>query len=130
MKLHIRAHGTRPDGGLFKNQRGSLAARDDFGYAWRQVPATVRHEWSAHDLRHYFASTCLLNGLPILAVSRRLGHASITITADTYGHTTPDSMVQAVNVLDGIMGLAALRRLSTGDDPVLRCAGISTWSSP
>lgn len=71
------------------------------------MPATVRHEWSAHDLRHYFASTCLLNGLPILAVSRWLGHASITITADTYGHMTPDSMDRAVNVLDGITGLAA-----------------------
>ncbi|MEU9148292.1 tyrosine-type recombinase/integrase [Streptomyces sp. NPDC048349] len=47
------------------------------------MPATVRHEWSAHDLRHCFASTCLLNGLPLPAVSHRLGHASLTLTADT-----------------------------------------------
>lgn len=33
-----------------------------------------------------------------------LGHASITITAGTYGRMTPDSMLQAVNVLDGILG--------------------------
>ncbi|MFJ3978288.1 hypothetical protein [Streptomyces sp. NPDC090021] len=42
--------------------------------------------------------------MSILAVSRWLGNASITITADTCGHMMPDSMVQAVNVHDGIRG--------------------------
>lgn len=104
-----RSHGAPKgaSGAAAREVGESLAARDDFGYAWRQVPAAVRHEWGAHDLRHHFASTCLLNGLPILAVSRWLGHASITITAGTYGRMTPDSMLQAVNVLDGILGLAA-----------------------
>jgi len=45
--------------------------------------------FSPHDLRHYFASTAIADGVPILEVSRWLGHRSIQITADTYGHMTP-----------------------------------------
>ncbi|MEW2632411.1 hypothetical protein AB0903_12300 [Streptomyces sp. NPDC048389] len=37
-------------------------------------------------LRDFFASTALANGIPIHEVSRRLGHRSIKVTADIYGH--------------------------------------------
>jgi integrase len=45
-----------------------------------------------HSLRHFFASWCInrrVDGgleLPIKLVQARLGHASITLTADCYGH--------------------------------------------
>jgi integrase len=48
-----------------------------------------------HSLRHYYASWCInrkADGgleLPLKNVSVRLGHASIQITADTYGHLFP-----------------------------------------
>ena len=42
-----------------------------------------------HDLRHTSASIGLAGGESLLEVSRRLGHSSITITADTYAHVTP-----------------------------------------
>ncbi|WP_079181796.1 tyrosine-type recombinase/integrase [Streptomyces yunnanensis] len=63
------------------------------------------YDWSPHSLRHWFATTALSNGLPLLDVSRWLGHKSIKETADTYGHLTPDSTGQAVKV----MGLALTR---------------------
>ena len=44
-----------------------------------------------HDLRHTFASRALSKGVPLLTVSRLLGHASISITADIYGHPTDDA---------------------------------------
>lgn len=44
-----------------------------------------------HDLRHTFASRALSRGVPLLTVSRMLGHASISITADIYGHPTDDA---------------------------------------
>lgn len=42
-----------------------------------------------HDLRHTSASIGLASGESLLEVSRRLGHSSITITADTYSHISP-----------------------------------------
>jgi integrase len=41
-----------------------------------------------HTLRHTYATTALLNGVPVHVVSRNLGHSSIVITVDTYGHLT------------------------------------------
>ena len=42
-----------------------------------------------HDLRHTSASIGLASGESLLEVSRRLGHSSITITADIYSHLSP-----------------------------------------
>ncbi|MDU0315271.1 site-specific integrase [Phycicoccus sp. M110.8] len=39
-----------------------------------------------HDLRHTHGSWLLAGGMELLAVSRRLGHDSVGITADIYGH--------------------------------------------
>jgi integrase len=39
-----------------------------------------------HDLRHGAASLMLAAGVPVEIVSKRLGHASIAITVDTYSH--------------------------------------------
>jgi integrase len=48
-----------------------------------------------HALRHFYASWCInrrVDGgleLPLKTVQARLGHASINLTADTYGHLFP-----------------------------------------
>jgi integrase len=50
-----------------------------------------------HSLRHFYASWCInrrVDGgleLPLKVVQARLGHASIQMTADTYGHLFPRS---------------------------------------
>ena len=43
-----------------------------------------------HDLRHSHASHLIHMGVPILEVSRRLGHQSPNITLGVYGHLYPD----------------------------------------
>ncbi|MGH2749359.1 MAG: tyrosine-type recombinase/integrase [Actinomycetota bacterium] len=52
-----------------------------------------------HDLRHTHASHLLLNGANIKVVQERLGHASVTITLDTYGHLLPTTQREAINAL-------------------------------
>lgn len=42
-----------------------------------------------HDLRHSSASLGLASGESMKEISERLGHSSITITADTYTHVAP-----------------------------------------
>lgn len=43
-----------------------------------------------HDLRHTHAAWLLTDAVPLLAVSRRLGHETISITANIYGHLLPE----------------------------------------
>ena len=53
-----------------------------------------------HDLRHTFASLLLQQGESIVYVKDQLGHASIQITVDTYGHLIPGANRGAVDRLD------------------------------
>lgn len=43
-----------------------------------------------HDLRHAHASWLLELNVPMAVISKRLGHHSISVTADIYGHLSPD----------------------------------------
>ncbi len=42
-----------------------------------------------HVFRHFYASWCIDRNLPPKVVQERLGHSSITITYDRYGHLFP-----------------------------------------
>jgi integrase len=53
-----------------------------------------------HDTRHTFASLLLSNGESPVYVKEQLGHSSIQITVDIYGHLIPSSNRRAVNRLD------------------------------
>lgn len=53
-----------------------------------------------HDLRHTFASLLIAQGESLAYVRDQLGHASIQLTVDTYGHLIPGANRQAVDRLD------------------------------
>ena len=53
-----------------------------------------------HDLRHTAASLMILEGVPLKTVSDILGHSSISITADIYGHVLEEQKRNAVNKLE------------------------------
>jgi hypothetical protein len=53
-----------------------------------------------HDLRHTFASLLLQQGESVVYVKEQLGHGSIQITVDTYGHLIPGANRAAVDRLD------------------------------
>jgi integrase len=53
-----------------------------------------------HDMRHGFASQLLQAGEPLPYVKDQLGHGSIRITVDTYGHLQPGGNKDAVDRLD------------------------------
>jgi integrase len=79
------------------------------------VTAGGKPKYSFHALRHFYASWCInrrVDGgleLPLKVVQARLGHASIQMTADTYGHLFPRGD-------DGAELVAAERTLLTPDD--------------
>ena len=55
-----------------------------------------------HSVRHTYASRLIANGENLKYVQEQLGHASITITCDTYGHLIPGGNRQAVDKLDSL----------------------------
>jgi integrase len=53
-----------------------------------------------HDLRHTFGSLLIQSGAPIVYVKEQMGHSSIQVTVDTYGHLIPGANVSFVDRLD------------------------------
>lgn len=84
----------KPDDLLFQLPKGGMIQHRQFhSRVW--TPAVAHIEGTKpriHDLRHSHASVLLANGVPMHVVSVRLGHSSVKITGDTYGHLLPDSM--------------------------------------
>ncbi len=56
-----------------------------------------------YDLRHTCATLLLAAGENPKIVSERLGHASITLTLDTYSHVLPDMQQAAVEKLEALL---------------------------
>jgi integrase len=70
--------------------------------------AGIRH-MRVHDIRHTYASLLLSNGYSLMYVKEQMGHHSIQVTVDTYGHLIPNGNRDAVNSLDEIYSTAILR---------------------
>ena len=49
----------------------------------------------SHDLRHLHASLLIAAGVPLAVISKRLGHSTISITSELYGHLLRDPNRQA-----------------------------------
>ena len=99
---HVADHGTTNDGYLFQGRRHKHVTRrtyqEDFERA--AAKAGLPPEFIPHSLRHCYASTALAHGIPITEVSRWLGHKSIEVTHQIYGHLVPASWDRARTVLD------------------------------
>ena len=56
-----------------------------------------------HDLRHTAASIMLNHGVPVIVVSRRLGHSKPSITLDIYGHLIPGMQAEIAEQIDELI---------------------------
>jgi integrase len=56
--------------------------------------------WHPHELRHSAASLMLASGVKLQVVSEVLGHASIRMTADVYGHILAPDREAAADAMD------------------------------
>jgi len=69
---------------------------------WRVLEKAGLRRIRFHDLRHSFASLLIQNGESLAYVKEQMGHASIQITVDTYGHLVPGGNRAAVDRLDDV----------------------------
>ena len=59
-----------------------------------------------HECRHTFASLMIAAGVNAKALSTYMGHATIGITLDRYGHLMPGNEDEAASMLDAYLARA------------------------
>jgi integrase len=91
-----------------------------FGTSYTQpfTPSNVRKRANAawiraglepiglHECRHTFASLMIAAGVNAKSLSAYMGHSSVTITLDRYGHLMPGNESEAASLLDGYLARA------------------------
>jgi integrase len=79
-------------------------------------PDPLPEELRLYDLRHTAASLMIRQGASIKAVQKQLGHATASITLDTYGHLFPDELEALAGRLEDARAdaLASLARTQRG----------------
>jgi integrase len=86
----------------------------DVPFDYKPLLERTRAAWQAaklapmglHTARHTAASLMIAAGVNVKALSTFMGHASITITLDRYGHLLPGSIAEAASLLDALLGAA------------------------
>jgi integrase len=89
----------RPGGGADLRDRFVFSHDPDGGRPWRPGYVTLAFgrlaerlgfpQLRLHDLRHFAATTMLVNGIDVRTAAGRLGHARASTTLDIYAHFTP-----------------------------------------
>jgi integrase len=106
-------------------------------------PSTVRRRalaaWEAaglapiglHEARHTFASLMIAAGVNAKALSTYMGHASVSITFDRYGHLMPGNESEAAGMLDAYLARAAAPRhnSATMTPEAVRSAAVESGSA-
>jgi len=87
---------------VFSNSNGEPINDNIFrrGVFYKLLAKAKLPKIRVHDVRHTFASLLLQVGAPIHYVKEQLGHSSITMTVDLYGHCQPGVNRAAINRLD------------------------------
>jgi len=77
-----------------------------------------------HDLRHTFTARLLTKGVPIYKVSKILGHSSVVVTEQHYGHLSLADLKGAISCIEGVVSVpfAADLQQSVPKDGELRTA--------
>ena len=91
------------DGYVFTLKRGGvMRSGSTYNRAWEPAlkAAGIAKEDRPriHDCRHTHASWMVAAGMEIFALSRRLGHESVTTTMDRYSHLLPDAHFIGANI--------------------------------
>ena len=87
------------------------------GWAAQSGPAPLPDGLRFYDLRHTCASLLIAQGTSIRAVQAQLGHATASITLDTYGHLFPSEMEALVDRLEMVRDAALAKRARAQHGP-------------
>ncbi|MGA8296726.1 MAG: tyrosine-type recombinase/integrase [Acidimicrobiales bacterium] len=89
---------------VFTNEIGAPLDPSNFRRTFDRVAVKAGLAgWHPHELRHSCASILLAQGVPLEVVSRVLGHSSIRITADVYGHILDPQREKAAEAMSAAL---------------------------
>jgi site-specific recombinase XerD/predicted RNA-binding Zn-ribbon protein involved in translation (DUF1610 family) len=89
---------------VFTAENGAALDPESISRYWRQaVKKTMLPTIRLHDLRHTHATLALQAGVHPKVVSERLGHATVSITLDTYSHAIPAMQEEAAALIAGLV---------------------------
>jgi integrase len=71
-----------------------------------------------HNLRHTEASLMLNTGIPVIIVSRRLGHSRPSVTLDVYGHLIPSMQAEAAEKIEELITPIPLHQTNQKPHPI------------
>ena len=101
----LESRPVRPDDFVFPGPDGEVLRHKSF-YRYKFKPALTAaglpYAVRFHDLRHTCAALCISLGAHPKAIQERLGHSSITVTLDRYGHLFPKLDEALTDRLDGL----------------------------
>jgi integrase len=90
---------------VFPNPEGEVRSPNAFSKEWRRTAVTLKlRQVSFHAFRHTHASQLIAAGMDVLTISRRLGHASPTITLGVYGHLFSNTDDEAARIMERAFG--------------------------
>jgi integrase len=90
LSAHVAAHCPGDDPGRWLFGGELPPHQNTVGHWWRKArTAAGCPAVKLHDLRHYYASGLIAAGCDVVTVQRALGHASATVTLNTYAHLWP-----------------------------------------
>jgi integrase len=105
LAAHLEHRPSDPGALVFTSPEGSTLNHKNF-YRRHFKPAVAAAglppETRFHDLRHTCAALCIALGAHPKAIQERLGHSSITVTLDRYGHLFPKLDETLTQRLDGL----------------------------
>ena len=91
------------NGFVWTTNRGDVLRRGSFSRIWRTAVAkSVGSPCRLHDLRHTHAAWLIAAGEHPKAIQQRLGHGSISVTLDRYGHLMEGLDEGAADKLDDL----------------------------
>ena len=89
---------------VFTLENGAALDPESVSRYWRQaVKKAMLPTIRLHDLRHTHATLALQAGVHPKVFSERLGHATVSITLDTYSHAIPAMQEEAAALIAGLV---------------------------
>jgi len=82
------------------SENGTHAKLRNFDYLTRATKKDLGFDFTFHMLRHTHATKLIQNGVNPKEVQVRLGHANISVTLDTYAHSSDDSARKVADIFE------------------------------
>jgi integrase len=92
------------DSFVFARWDGALRSPRWISQAFAQAMKELKINCSLHGLRHTHVSQLIAAGLDVLTISRRIGHATPTVTLNVYGHMFKNTDARAAEIMQEAFG--------------------------